>query len=153
MRSAALLALTCACAHAAPAPAAAADEAAISAVLEAWHDAAARADEERYFAAFAPDGVFLGTDAGERWDVAAFRAYAHPFFAKGRAWTMRPSRRHLAVDGDHAWFDEALETSYGPCRGAGVLVRLGGAWKIAQYNLTLTIPNERAKEVKQLLAH
>ena len=127
------------------------DEIAIGRVLDDWHDAAARADEERYFAHFAPGGVFLGTDATERWDAAAFRAFAHPYFAKGKAWTMVPSRRHLAVDGDHAWFDEALETSYGPCRGSGVLQRVGGAWKIAQYNLTLTIPNDRVRAVQQLL--
>jgi hypothetical protein len=73
------------------------DRANIDAVLDDWHDAAARADEARYFAHFAPDGVFLGTDAGERWDVAAFRAFAHPYFAKGTAWTLRPSNRHVAV--------------------------------------------------------
>lgn len=124
----------------------------IEAVLDDWHDAAARADEPRYFAHFAPDGVFLGTDARERWDAAAFRAFAHPFFAKGKAWTMRPSNRHVAVDGDHAWFDEALETTYGPCRGSGVLKLLDGAWKIEQYNLALTIPNDRVRAVQQLLA-
>ena len=35
--------------------------------LDAWHAAAARADEEAYFAYFTPDGVFLGTDPAERW--------------------------------------------------------------------------------------
>src|SRR5580692_1603200 len=50
----------------------------VAAVLDDCHDAAANADEARYFGHFAPEGVFLGTDASERWDVAAFRAYAHP---------------------------------------------------------------------------
>ena len=127
------------------------DPAAIGRVIDDWHAAASRADEDRYFSYFAPGGVFLGTDATERWEVSAFRAYAHPYFAKGKAWTMVPSRRNIAVDGDHAWFDEALETSYGPCRGSGVLQRIGGAWKIAQYNLTLTIPNARVREVQKLL--
>ena len=163
MRHALPLLLALGCAHARTAGAAdpsatppadqvSASEAGIARVLDDWHDAAARADESRYFAHFAPGGVFLGTDATERWDAASFRAFAHPFFAKGRAWTMVPSRRHIAVDGDHAWFDEALETSYGPSRGSGVLQRIAGAWKIAQYNLTLTIPNGRAREVQQLLA-
>ncbi len=163
MRHALLLLLAVGCVHArtagatekaatVPADQVAASEVAISRVLDDWHTAAAQADESGYFSYFAPGGVFLGTDATERWDAAAFRAFAHPYFAKGKAWTMVPSRRHLAVDGEHAWFDEALETSYGPCRGSGVLQRIAGAWKIAQYNLTLTIPNQRVHEVQQLLA-
>src|ERR1700744_2006164 len=87
------LALT-ACAPAPAAPTASpAAEAQIRAVLDDWHDAAAHADEERYFAHLGPDPVFLGTDATERWDKAAFRAYAHPHFAKGKAWSFRATRR------------------------------------------------------------
>jgi hypothetical protein len=36
---------------------------------------------------FAPDGIFIGTDATERWTVAEFKAYAKPHFDKGRGWT------------------------------------------------------------------
>ena len=39
------------------------EEKAVAAVLDDWHAAAAVADEARYFAHFAPDSVFLGTDA------------------------------------------------------------------------------------------
>src|SRR5205814_6858186 len=112
----------------------------IERVLDDFHDAAARADEERYFAHFAADGVFLGTDAAERWDVAAFRAYAHPHFAKGKAWSFRAVERHvdLAPDGRTAWFDEKLDTArLGPARGSGVVVLEDGAWKVAQYNLAI----------------
>ncbi len=128
---------------------------AVSVVLDDWHDAAADADEERYFGHFAPEGVFLGTDATERWDVAAFREYAHPHFDAGRAWTFRPIRREvtLARNGDVAWFDEDLDSeSLGPLRGSGVLVRgEGGRWLIAQYKLTVTIPNDRFGAVRELL--
>jgi hypothetical protein len=140
-----------------PAPAAidrATTEAAIVQTLDDFHDAAAKADEPRYFAHFADDGVFLGTDATERWDVAAFRAYAHPHFAKGKAWTMRATRRAITVasDGRTAWFDEDLATErLGPARGSGVLVSRDGAWKIAQYNLAITVPNERFADVRALL--
>ena len=134
-------------------------EAEIGRVLDDFHDAADRADEPRYFAHFASGGVFLGTDATERWDVAAFRAYAHPHFAKGKAWSMHATKRSITVGGGGAvaWFDEVLETkNLGPARGSGVLVRdagsAGGAWKIAQYNLAVTIPNERFGDVKRLLA-
>jgi hypothetical protein len=43
----------------------------IAAVLDDWHQAASVADEARYFGYFAPNGVFMGTDATERWTVAA----------------------------------------------------------------------------------
>lgn len=126
------------------------DRAAIQRALDDWHDAAADADEARYFGAMAPEFVFLGTDATERWDLAAFREFAHPYFAKGKAWTFLPRDRHviLAPSGDVAWFDEKLDSaSYGECRGSGVVRRIGGAWKIAHYNLTIPIPNDLAKTV------
>jgi len=124
----------------------------IGRALDDLNDAARSADEERYFAHFAARGIFLGTDAHERWDLTAFRAFAHPFFARGRAWDFRATRRSVTVEGDHAWFDEDLATpNLGPARGSGVLVREGGAWKIAQYNLAITVPNERMKDVHALL--
>lgn len=127
---------------------------AIDEVLDGFHAAAAASDEERYFGFFTEGGVFLGTDATERWDVAAFRAYAHPHFAAGRGWVMRAVRRDVVVRGDVAWFDEDLDTrNLGPARGSGVLVReADGAWRIAQYNLAITVPNERFGEVRALLA-
>ncbi len=130
-------------------------EKAVAALLDDWHDAAATADEARYFRHMADDSVFLGTDATERWSKAAFLAYAHPYFAKGKAWTFRATRRAVSfsADGRAAWFDEDLDTqNMGPCRGSGVLEKRGGAWLIVQYNLSLPIPNERMKDVKALLA-
>ena len=122
--------------------------------LDDFHDAAAHADEVRYFAHFAPDAVFLGTDATERWDVAAFRAYAHPHFASGRGWVYHPQRRSIrfSSDGSVAWFDEdLLGERAGPTRGSGVLLAVGGRWLIAQYNLAFTIPNERFEDLRKLL--
>ena len=120
--------------------------------LDDLHRAAAEADEARYFGHFAPDGVFLGTDASERWTVEAFRAYAHPHFQAGKGWTYRVAARHLDVssDGSHAWFDEALTNEkLGVCRGSGVLRRAQGAWQVVQYNLTIPIPNDLALEVAE----
>ena len=128
------------------------DQRAIGAALDDFHDAAARADEERYFAHFAPSGVFLGTDATERWDVAAFRAFAHPFFARGKAWSFHATRRSAVVRGETAWFDEDLATdTLGPARGSGVLVLRDGRWLLEQYVLSVTVPNDRFREVRQLL--
>ena len=126
----------------------------VNTVIDDWHDAAAKADEERYFAAMSPEFVFLGTDASERWDVESFRAFAHPYFEKGKAWTFVPRERHLILSprNDFAWFDEKLDSaSYGECRGSGVLRRVGKAWKIAHYNLTIPIPNDLAKTVVEMI--
>ncbi len=124
-------------------------EDAIAAVLDDWHAAAAASDEARYFGHFTDDAVFLGTDATERWDVTAFRAYAHPHFEAGRGWAFRAIRRAVIVEGRLAWFDEDLETArLGPCRGSGVLRWDGERWRIAHYNLTLTVPNERFEAVR-----
>jgi ketosteroid isomerase-like protein len=125
----------------------------VARVLDDWHDAAAKADEPRYFAHYAEGGVFLGTDGTERWTVPQFRAYAHPHFAKGKAWTMRSTRREITFQHDVAWFDEDLiSEGLGPVRGTGVLVRdAAGRWKIAQYNLSFPIPNDKFKDVKALI--
>lgn len=122
----------------------------VAAVLDDFHAAASAADEARYLGHMAPDGVFLGTDASERWDRDGFRAFVHPHFSRGRGWTYAPRDRHvaLAAGGEVAWFDEALDHArYGELRGTGVLRKIQGTWKIAQYNLTFTIPNQASADV------
>ena len=123
---------------------------AVNAVLDDYHQAASEADEERYLGHMEPSGVFLGTDASERWTKEAFREFVHPHFSQGKGWTFEPVERHvgLSADGTAAWFDEHLESkTYGTCRGSGALQLVDGAWKIEQYNLTIPVPNELAKEL------
>ncbi|HWZ85240.1 MAG TPA: nuclear transport factor 2 family protein [Thermoanaerobaculia bacterium] len=125
---------------------------AVGAVLDAWHAAAASANEEKYFSYFAPGAVYLGTDASERWTRDEFRKWAHPYFANGKAWSFRAAARRItfAPDRTVAWFDEALETpNLGACRGSGVLISTRDGWKIAQYNLSVPIPNELADDFKK----
>lgn len=133
-----------------PSLAASREEAAVDKVLDSFHAAAARADFKGYFSLFAPEGVFIGTDASERWTVPQFEAYAKPLFATGRGWVYTPLTRRVTII--HApcrcvaWFDEILDSqSYGTARGTGVLIRTPGGWKIAQYALTFPIPNDLAK--------
>lgn len=130
---------------------------AVAKVLDDWHDAAAKADEKRYFGHFTPGAVFMGTDATERWTVDEFRAYAKPHFDKGKAWSFTAHDRHImfAADAKTAWFDEQLETpNLGPSRGSGVLTLIGSDWKIAHYNLTIPIPNDLCDNVvAQIAAH
>jgi uncharacterized protein (TIGR02246 family) len=126
----------------------------VAAVLDDWHQAAAAADEPRYFGHFAPDAVMMGTDATERWSRDEFRQWAKPYFDKGKAWHFKPVRRNIAFSKDAAvaWFDEALDTpNLGPARGSGVLVWDGKAWKIAQYNLSVPIPNDVFADVKKII--
>ena len=97
---------------------------AIAARLDGVHAAAAAADEEKYFSYFTPDAVFLGTDASERWTRDEFRKWAHPYFAKGKAWTYKSMARWITFCArpQVAWFDELLDT---PQHGA--VPRLRGA--------------------------
>ena len=121
---------------------------AINDVLNAYHEAAAQGEWDQYFSLMSDDGVFLGTDADERWPKAVFRQYA-----EGRnGWTYHPTDRHinLTPDGNSAWFDEILDSeSYGASRGTGVLIKTANGWKISQYHLTFPIPNELAGKITQ----
>jgi hypothetical protein len=131
-----------------------ANEEAVATVLDDWHAAAAAAEEDRYFGGMTEDAVFLGTDASERWTKVQFRAYAHPHFARGKAWSFRSVHRWVSfsADGAVAWFDEDLATpNLGSCRGSGVLVHDGRVWKIAQYNLSVPIPNGVFDQVKKII--
>lgn len=124
--------------------------AAINSTLDQLHNAASKADGSRYFTLYTDDAVFIGSDAGERWSLKEFRAFAEPYFARGKAWTYKPRSRHVVI-GDIpcrcvAWFDELLDSeSYGTSRGTGVLILTNGSWRISQYALTFPIPNDLAK--------
>jgi hypothetical protein len=126
-------------------------EAQVAAVLDTMHKAAAAANEEVYFSVFAKDAVFFGTDATERWTRDEFRKWAKPHFVNGKGWSFKATKRNIffSKDGATAWFDEELETrNLGPGRGTGVLVLEGKEWKVAQYNLSVPIPNEIFDKVK-----
>lgn len=129
-------------------------EEAVASVLNQFHKAASEHDFQKYFGLMTADAVFIGTDATERWDVKAFKAYVKPHFEKGRGWTYKPRTRHISVTPDRnvAWFDEILDNAkYGTCRGTGVLVKDGKDWKISQYHLTIPVPNEFAETVVKLI--
>ncbi len=130
------------------------EEKAVHRVLDDLHDAADKADAQRYFGHFTEDGVFMGTDPGERWTLKAFRAWAKPYFERKSAWTFVPRHRNvvLAPEGTVAWFDEtAVSEHYGACRGTGVLRKVKGVWKVAHYSLTLPVPNEITRDVVRMI--
>jgi hypothetical protein len=122
--------------------------------LDAWHLAAAECDPGRYFGLMTETAIFLGTDPEERWTKAEFRAWAAPYFKRGKAWTFKAARRRVvrSLEGSVAWFEESLDTpNLGPARGSGVLVKEGKGWRIALYDLSVPIPNGLFNDVKILL--
>lgn len=127
---------------------------AVSMILDGLHDAASRAEFDRYFGYYASDAVFLGTDATEHWTKEEFQDYAKPVFDRGQGWTYKMTSRHIyfSPDKNTAWFDELLmNQTLGECRGSGVLVRIKGEWKVSQYNLTIPIPNPLARKVAEMI--
>lgn len=133
-----------------------AEQQAAAGTLDRMHDAAARADGKTYFDLFTPDARFIGTDATERWSLPEFRAYAMPYFSRGQGWTYRPHDRVLTLaPGDCrclVWFDELLDNdAYGLTRGSGVLRLTDDGWKIEQYVLSFTVPNDRARDVVEVV--
>lgn len=126
----------------------------INSALNHWHQAAAAANYKEYFSYLTDDVIFIGTDATENWNKTAFEAFAKPYFDKGKAWDFTPVERHIyfSEDGKLAWFDELLDTHMKICRGSGVLVKINNNWKIKQYVLSMTIPNDNSDEVVKIKA-
>lgn len=121
-------------------------------IIDDWHLAASNADFDAYFGPTTEDFVFLGTAPGERWKKDEFAAFSKPYFDAGKAWDFKASNRTwmFSKDKKTAWFDEDLDTWMRGCRGSGVLVKEKGEWKIAYYNLTVLIENEKIKEFIEL---
>lgn len=129
------------------------EKATISALLDTFHVAAANAQFERYFSCFAENATFLGTDAKENWTKNEFMDWAKPYFEKRKTWAFASLERHIYFPeqgGEVAWFDELLKTQMKICRGSGVMVRENGQWKVGQYVLSMTFPNEKVKEAIDL---
>lgn len=126
----------------------------VGAVLDDFHDAAAKADFDRYFKHWSPLSVFLGTDATERWVGQEFKDFAKPHFDAGKGWAYRPHDRHIQVapNNEAAFFDELLDNDkLGLCRGSGVLRKMEGEWWLMQYNLSIPVPNDLATRVVGLI--
>ena len=121
----------------------------VSKVLDDLNLYASKADFKNYFNLYAEESTFIGTDANEVWNKKEFMAYSKPHFEKGKAWTFTSLKRNITFsnDGKYAWFDELLDTQMKLCRGSGVLEKIGNQWKIRQYVLSMTIPNDVNKEI------
>lgn len=118
-------------------------------LLDGFNKAAAQADFTTYFNYFADESTFIGTDATEIWDKKAFMVWAKPYFDQKKTWNFTALIRNISFskDGKWAWFDELLDTQMKICRGSGVLEKINGAWKVRQYVLSMTVPNDVVNKV------
>jgi hypothetical protein len=121
--------------------------------LDQWHQAASTANAEIFFGSMADSSIYIGTDATERWTKPEFMTFAKPYFDRGRAWDFKPYSRdiHVSDDGRHVWFSELLTTWMGVCRGSGILVNDGTKWKLEQYHLSVTVPNDIIRDFISLV--
>jgi len=121
----------------------------ISTMLDGFNTAAAKSDFNTYFNYFADESTFIGTDATEVWDKKAFMIWAKPYFDKKKTWNFTALKRNIyfSKDGKLAWFDELLNTQMKICRGSGVVEKINGSWKVKQYVLSMTVPNDVVDKV------
>ncbi|WP_066435315.1 nuclear transport factor 2 family protein [Chryseobacterium sp. CCH4-E10] len=126
----------------------------IAAMLDGFNVAAAKADFTTYFNYFAEESTFIGTDATEIWDKKAFMSWAKPYFDKKKTWNFTSLKRNVyfSKDGKLAWFDELLDTQMKICRGSGIVEKIDGQWKVKQYVLSVTVPNEVVDKVVEIKA-
>jgi hypothetical protein len=124
----------------------------LDALMNQWHKDVADVKHDAYFGFMDESFIFLGTDPKERWTKDEFAAFCKPHFDKGETWTFTTNWRnwYFSEDGQTAWFEESLDTWMDECRGSGVLVRKNGEWKIAHYNLSVLIENEKVDKFIKL---
>jgi hypothetical protein len=125
----------------------------INEMIDNWHKAAANADENLFFGSMAEDCIYIGTDKSERWLRDELKAWSAEFFERDKAWDFEPIERdvYLSDDGKLAWFNETLDTWMGVCRSSGVVALVGGEWKLKQYHLSVTVPNDVVKDFIELV--
>jgi len=121
----------------------------IDLLLNQWHTDVAKFRFDAYFDKMDVEAVFIGTDVTEVWNKEEFMAFSKPFFENKQTWEFIPLQRNIYFDasGKTAWFDEVLDTWMGLCRGSGVLCQTKEGWKIKQYVLSVTVPNDAIKKV------
>jgi hypothetical protein len=121
-------------------------------IVNNWHLSASNADFDSYFELMNDKFIFLGTAPGERWTKEEFAKFSKPYFDKGKAWDFKVIDRSWVFSKNKkmAWFDENLDTWMKDCRGSGIMVYEGGQWKLAYYNLTVLIENEKIQEFIEL---
>ncbi len=122
----------------------------IEKTIDQWHEAASLANFDDYFDLMTSDAVFIGTDATENWQLEEFKAFAKPYFERGKAWSFTSFERHMYSANEVVYFDELLSTQMGICRGSGVLKKEYGSYRIAHYVLSIAVPNENVESLTEM---
>lgn len=129
------------------------NDASLDTVLDTWHHAASIADFDGFFDVINENGIYLGTDASERWTKTEFEEWARPWFERDSAWDFTVISRNITFSetGTSAWWDEMLDTQMGTARGSGIAELTASGWKINHYHLALPVPNEKLDAFMQLM--
>ena len=127
-------------------------EKAVNDLMNAWHRAAAVADEDVFFGSMTAEGIYIGTDKTELWTRDEMAEWAQQYFERDSAWDFKTIERNVYTNanGETAWFDEKLDTWMGVCRASGVVENINGTWKIAHYHLSITVDNDLVKDFLKL---
>jgi len=125
----------------------------INMLIDNWHQAAVVADEDLFFGSMTRDGIYIGTDASERWTTSEMQVWAQEYFKRDTAWAFTPLERNISLNQEEniGWFDELLDTWMGTCRGSGVVVKSSNGWKIKHYHLSIAVPNEKVNGYLDLI--
>jgi ketosteroid isomerase-like protein len=109
-----------------------------------------RADVTTLAARLDPDGVFVGTNANDVWDTAAFRDAQAAMLAnvKPGTWhiTNQDLRASVSPDGKSAWMRDTLLWDRGdgphPLRWTAVLVNRDGKWLMSASHLSIGVADD-----------
>lgn len=125
----------------------------IDSLINEWHHAAAVADEKTFFGRMAKEGIYIGTDASERWLRDELAEWSKKYFERESAWAFKPLSRNIniAPGGQIAWFDELLDTWMGICRSTGIMQLRDNEWKIIHYQLSIALPNDKLDAYRILI--
>lgn len=121
----------------------------INQLMTQWHQDAADSDLEDYLALMHESSNYIGTDGNENWTKEEFRVFCQPHFDRKKTWNFKTLERNVYIveTKNTVWFEELLEGALGPCRGSGVLEKYDGQWKLKQYVLSMTVPNDDSGNV------
>ncbi|HET8861291.1 nuclear transport factor 2 family protein [Marivirga sp.] len=125
----------------------------INQFMDNWHKAAANANEELFFGSMTEKGIYLGTDKTEKWTRDEMAEWAKEYFEEESAWAFTATERdvYFSEDGKTAWLYEKLDTWMGVCKGTAVLVMRPDGWKIALYDLSVTVDNNKIDKFLELI--
>lgn len=135
------------------------DEALVHRALKMHLDAVATKNLTLLKQAFTPNALFIGTDDSEVWHID----WLSEFLMESKSgWDMRQCVRRIVTQdplqtGESlSFFEVIVHKKYGTMRGSGIAVacRDEQCWRIAQYVLSISVPNHviDSTNILQLLA-